>query len=491
MNRKKIKIFASLFAAVLCFGTLANVYAAGKTIGGYKLNTYVGKESDVKIILDGVYSKDSSYVRTSHDGSTVVNSDFTDKTKTIKYWSGHGNVNGELWGNNTTASATMTSSTKFSGGNLEFIFLAACNQLSGKDPEPRKWYAKSMVGDSAVRVICGYHGNAPSGCDDKVAEKFMEVAKTGESVKSSWIKANVALADAEWTNPKYYLVLTHDGNVQYSRFEGFSATTYPRPNATSTSIYRFSSLYPDGTEQPYSAPIPFEIEQKKPVDMSKNSDLIALDRMVVPNYTIIMEEVKSDISLNASGEIGHTQLTITESDAKAFAMNRLNTTFNEKSALSTSRLLVNGQFLQQEMNVEVAPIVMAEVFEDSSQEVEVPVAYTISYKNSFDGIQIAGDHYTTIVDDDGTKYNSFAWHNVKDVKQSEKTSAMSFSEALLIAYDVMESVDPSCDCQNTAYAQLMFVQNGDTNEYRPTWVFESTGHGMIYVDCFNQSVVLQ
>ncbi|MEG1462952.1 MAG: DUF6345 domain-containing protein [Anaerorhabdus sp.] len=464
-----------------------------KKLGGYKLNTYTSqKGSDVKTILDGVYAKDSSYVRTTHDGSTVVNSDFTDKTKTIKYWSGHGNVQGELWGNNTTASVTMTSSTKFSGGNLEFIFLSACNQLNGDSPNPRSWYAKSMIGASAVRAICGYHSYAPADCDNEVAKEFIKAANTGESVKSSWIKANVALADQGWTNPKNYLVLTHNNNTQYSRFEGFSTTTYTRPDANSTSILRFSSAYPNGTNQPYSAPMPIEIDQMKSVNVSKNSEFGVLDRMVVPNYTIIMEEVKDDTSLNASGEIGHTPLTITESEAKEVAMNRLNTTFNEKSSLSTAQLSVNGEFLQQEMNIEVAPIVMAEVLEDSSQEVEVPVAYTISYKNSLNGIQIAGDHYTTIVDDDGTKYNSFVWHRIKEtipVEQFEKTSAMNFSEASLLAYDVMESEGSSCDCEDTAYAQLMFVQNGGTNEYRPTWVFESKERGKIYVDCINHSVV--
>jgi hypothetical protein len=66
---------------------------------------------------------------------------------------------------------------------------------------------------------------------------------------------------------------------------------------------------------------------------------------------------------------------------------------------------------------------------------------------------------------------------------------MNFSEASLLAYDVMETVESSCNCEDTVYAQLMFVQNGDTNEYRPTWVFESKEHGMIYVDCINRSVV--
>lgn len=493
MSRKKFKIVTFILVTVLCFARFINVHAAGKTIGGYKLNSYTSeKGSDVKTILDGVYAKDSSYVKTSHNGSAVVNSDFTDKTKTIKYWSGHGNVEGKLWGNNTAASVIMKNTTKFSGGNLEFIFLSACNQLNGDKSNPRSWYAKSMIGEKAVRVICGYHSYAPAECDNQVAKEFVKVAKTGESVKSSWIKANVALADQGWTNPKNYLVLTHNNNTQYSRFEGFSSTTYSRPNASSTSILRFSSAYPNGTNQPYAAPVPININQMKSIGTSKNSELLALNSVEIPDYTIIMEEVQADTSLNASGEIGHTPLEITESEAKEAAINRLNTTINKKDFFSMEQFTVDEQSLQQEMNVEVAPIVMAEVLEDSSQEVEVPVAYTVSYKNSFDGIQIAGDHYTTIEDDDGTKYNSFVWHDVKKVnavKQLEKMPALSFSEASLLAYDAIESAYSSCDCTDTIYVQLMFVKNNDTNEYRPTWVFENKEHGLTYVDCINRSVV--
>ena len=36
-----------------------------------------------------------------------------------------------------------------------------------------------------------------------------------------------------------YAVLTHSGNVQYSRFPGFPGKTYSRPNSSSKKILRF------------------------------------------------------------------------------------------------------------------------------------------------------------------------------------------------------------------------------------------------------------
>ena len=68
---------------------------------------------------------------------------------------------------------------------------------------------------------------------------------------------------------------------------------------------------------------------------------------------------------------------------------------------------------------------------------------------------------------------------INSVEQFEKTSAMNFSEASLLAYYVMETVQSSCNCEDTVYAQLMFVQNGGTNEYRPNWVFETKEHVII------------
>ena len=104
-----------------------------------------------------------------------------------------------------------------------------------------------MLGNKAVRVICEYHDKAPAIADNKVANKFLDFAKTGESVKSSWIKANeYVYAHNGYTNAKNYAVLTHTGNVQYSRFPGFSGNTYARPKLDSKKILRFRKNVENG-----------------------------------------------------------------------------------------------------------------------------------------------------------------------------------------------------------------------------------------------------
>ena len=61
------------------------------------------------------------------------------------------------------------------------FFLAACYQLSGD--KNRGKYANAMIGNKAVRVICGYHEKAPGAGTNKdgaVAEAIG--GKTGENI---------------------------------------------------------------------------------------------------------------------------------------------------------------------------------------------------------------------------------------------------------------------------------------------------------------------
>lgn len=186
----------------------------------------------------GVKNYISSYSTTYKEAYQVTKSDFYDKTKTIKYWAAHGTNAGSMWGTSNNVQVNIFndySNFSWAGGNLEFVFLAVCKQLDGLGSNPRAEYARAMIGDRAVRTVCGYHEAAPSGIDDDIARKFLEYAKTEESVKSSWILANTYYANLGYST-RDYLVLTHSGAVQYSRFEGFSDTIYNRPDASSTTI---------------------------------------------------------------------------------------------------------------------------------------------------------------------------------------------------------------------------------------------------------------
>ena len=272
---------------------------------------------------------------------------------------------------------------------MEFVFLAACNQLDGANRNPRAKYANAMIGDNAVRVICGYHESAPQAGpnhDATVATNFIAKAKTGESVKSSWIQANQIYGT---TN---YCVLTHSGNVQYSRFEGFPVVTYSRPNSSSRTILRFSAANPNGTNQPL---------------LSSQGSINSLAQGIsIPNYRLKATETKLSVSSEVkttvikldnylttqNGEIGDAEIDISKDQALSQAKAWLENAFNGATW---------NDFKDAELTV--LPIVMSEVDLNGNveNEKEVCVAYDISLKSRINGIPIFDDKYCAIVDDKG------------------------------------------------------------------------------------------
>ena len=131
------KVTVIMLALSIIMLNCIDTSAAGKTIGAYKCTTYGEKGSDAKTIYNGV--KDKGYIGTySYANKKKISSaDFYGKSKTIKYWSSHGLPSGNLYGNTSNNRVDFTIKKDFSwaGGNLEFVFLAACNQLN-KDGGP-------------------------------------------------------------------------------------------------------------------------------------------------------------------------------------------------------------------------------------------------------------------------------------------------------------------------------------------------------------------
>ena len=84
----------------LLFSNAVTVSAAGKTIEAFKNNTYSGT-SDCQVMINGVKSQDSSYTslfKNKNSSPAISQSDFTGKSRCIKYWASHGNNSGQLWG---------------------------------------------------------------------------------------------------------------------------------------------------------------------------------------------------------------------------------------------------------------------------------------------------------------------------------------------------------------------------------------------------------
>lgn len=458
------------------------IHAAGKTVEAFKTTEY-DDTSDAKVFYNRVKSYDSEYSGIYKEADDVKNSNFYNKSRTIKYWSSHGNTAGQLWGD---ASDDVNidifndkSSFSWSGSNLEFVFLAACNQLNKEGSNPVKKYAKAMRGDKAVRVICGYHSYAPSLADVKVAKKFIAYAKTGESVKSSWMKANEYYYSNEgYTNCKNYAVLTHTGNVQYSRFPGFSSTTYTRPNSSSTEIIRFRRGVDTGEA----------IVQALSID--NNIDL----QDAVPNYKLSVKNVKfkakkkcDDMVFNDSytistdiGEFKSKEVSYTKEELYQLALDYYNDNLKSNSS--------QFQLVEEDMNV--APILSGNVNDDN----EKIVGYSVSFQNKYDNISIDDNSYSLLVDHQGIKYTTLSWNDVVENPVTEEAISVEKAyekakESLDVTTDQIALFSTMYDTENEAKnVEIVFALNEETNYYEATYQFTFDNGNIVQVNCYDGKV---
>ena len=392
---ERVAVVILVFCMVMLDGV--DVSAAGKTIGAYKCTKYGDKGSDAKTIYDGVKGKNYSGTYAYAGTKKITSADFYDKSKTIKYWSSHGLLSGNLYGNaKYDVDFTVKKDFTWAGGNLEFVFLAACNQLN-KDGGPLKTYAKAMRGDKAVRVVCGYHSTAPDGGDNLVAKKFIEYAKTGESVKSSWIKANEYVAGLK-NNQKdalagNYAVLTHSGNAQYSRFPGFPGNTYERPNAESKKILRFrrkveNEVVLKAAKMNVNVLNDNNIE-KEPIKFKVDS---SCDDMVFNEG--------NKLSLDG-GELEIHEIQISKNDIYKKVRNYL-----DENVINSSEIELDKK------HMEIQPIVVDDACSDVKND--MIVAYSVSFPHMYEGEKVNSDNLIAIVDEKGVKYAAVNWSKINE-----------------------------------------------------------------------------
>ena len=459
------KLLTMISATIIAISaTTSNCFAAGKTIAGYKANSYTGI-SDAATMVNGVKSKVPSYtgnVKTSN----ISSSDFYDKTKCIKYWSSHGSNSQRLWGDNLTA-FTYPDGFKWSGGNLEFAFLAACNQLDGNGSNPRAAYANAMIGNNAVRTVCGYHEAAPGAGqykDAAVVNYFLDYAKAGESVKQSWILANTDYGNMN------YCVLTHSGNVQYSRFEGFPGNTYPRPSSSSTTILRFSSANPGGTIQPTMANVSETFDIKDTSSLQISAPLPNYSLQAMPVNISIKDNINTMVLLNESGlktvngEIKDEEISMSNELAKDTADNWLNTVYNG---------IDSNDFKDKDIIVSTINVAEVNLDGDISKEVEKPVAYNVRYNNKFNGIPIKDDYFNIVIDDAEVIASSIKHNDYKVISSNGKNNTVTINEAASIVSNEFETNNRfSTYSTSVAEINVSFCDDDNDGIYDPSYVFK-------------------
>ena len=457
---------------------------------------------------------DKSYTTSTYYGSSCTTSKFDDCNKTVKYWSAHGNDDGEMWGyngpfdalaainisgtNSDWENSEHTITTSDWDDDLEFVFISACFQL---DSNILYKYARGMLGEDRVRVISAYHDYAPgSSCDYKVTDKFEDYADTSQSVKYSWIQANEYWAARGYSAPNNYCVLTHSGDVQYSRMPGFGGTQYPRPGTSTASILRFSQANPGGTNQPLSSSKSGDIAEK--AGLVLNCEPIVFT--TIPNYSLI--EDKADISINNSSDIIKTMTNVeSESNESLYTMHELGDKpigFSKEKAIELTRDWVNevynekGNLFTSNLK-EVIPLGVAEVNLDGNaeEEKEETFAYSVRYSNMYDGIRIRDNFYLALVDSEGIASSMLKWNNFSKSTIEQTVEPLSYDKAInILSESIIKNPDYAMKNSNDNItinnAEMVFSNEISKNgEYHLTWQFDLADGTTILIDCFDSTIL--
>lgn len=136
----------------------------------------------------------------------------------------------------------------------------------------------------------------------------------------------------------------------------------------------------------------------------------------------------------------------------------------------------------------VTPIVMAEVNLDGGNEKEVTVAYDISFKNTYDGLEIMGDYMTGIIDDSSTVYLAGNWNEMEKVDMMQRSAVVDYNTAYNQVIQNVASfadVTRSSDSDVVSNTKLAFVLNESTGYYEPTWVFSMEDASVYGVNCIS------
>lgn len=364
-----------------------------------------------------------------------------------------------------------------------FVFLAACNQLNKEGSNPVKKYAKAMLGGKAVRVICGYHSYAPGTSDYMVVDKFLKVAKTGESVKSSWIKANeYVYTEKGYTNAKNYAVLTHSGNAQYSRFPGFSSKTYTRPGESSKKIIRFRRGVEDGEKIVSTANVKrSNIEEKVPNYRLKATPT----KIVAKKQCKDMVFNDENVVVTDGGEIGTKKVNMSKKELYNIS----------KEYFQYNLKVKKGSVELNRKDMVVAPIVVSDACTD---EEETEIAYSVYFPNKYKDITIEGEGFNVIVDSSGVKYSATGWSTYEEEEIDEEK--ISLEEAVNVVYDDIEddtkvmstkalnSSKKNSDTQITDVS-VQFAYNEETGYYEPVYYFNLNDDSVKKVNCIDGTLM--
>jgi hypothetical protein len=493
-----------MLALTMTLQPMSITLAANKQIQAVSCNDREYQKPDAYLFFDTIKSLVPSYTGVKRNPQEISSNPlyyFRYNGRSIKYWSSHGtngdsiystNGQAQVWGGASTYTAGKINSalnaSYWKGGELEFVFLAACNQLSSSYANPRVTYAKAMTGSSKnLRVIAGYNSKSPGDPGDKrVLEMIKLYLKQGESVKSAWIQANVA-AEA-----KNYCVLTHSGPSQYSRLPGFPGESYDRP--TNSTILRFSSKDTSlSATQPTSRSNRMtELDNGLILNTTSN---VRQTRQVLPNYALKAVPREFEVDENIPAMVFRNDDTVIVSGEE---IGDSKTNFNEAEAVNRSKewldQTIDGLESIELGDYEVTPLVMAEVDLEGEAEVEETIGYTIEFPNTYKNVKVDDNRYNVMIDNNGVNNAVLDWADYKEVALDSDLIGLdkaldALSDEIMPATRARSVV--STEEKTIDETELTFSYDEESGLFVPSWHIEMKSGNEYIVDASTSEVIVK
>jgi hypothetical protein len=440
------------------------------------------------------------------------------KNYTVLYWSGHGGSNpltlNETPSNPSAATGTwseidVATTLGVSGANwataaewttssaIRVAIFGACKILDNTYGDVK--YLARVMKASNVRVIAGYHGTSPTtGDDTNIAEDFFLNNNTndsnygvgvssGESIRSSWEKANSAYsASAPWA----VLCYTSNNN-QYYRMPGFPGNTYSAP-ASNASVYRYrQGLSGNETIATTSAASSASIIGSSNVGVigSSNAQLSSIpaeiyinqEELVVDTTAVSTAIGDSSMSiLTASDEITNRETVESDTDLDSAVQYEIVSDFVENAI---------GSAALDDFILSVSDVIRDEIDPDEGvvENSETVVGKTYCYSNQYMGVRIADNFIKVGTDEEGVYYFINKWQNVEAAPElNSGSSSISRGESRLTASEAFDAIDVT---SSEIYSCELVYADAGNGSYRLSYEIVLTAGGRYFVDCVTGAVI--
>lgn len=444
----------------------------------------------------------------------------------VLYWSGHGLSNGVMsyfddngvyqsYDNSSNKTpmydrigATYKKYSSWSGyysnsawnGNLNWVVLAACNQLT--ESATRNKWAIAMAGKHRVKGLMGYMGTAPGTDkpwkDNDIAKKFADLCFNSDKkrVVYAWIQAN----NGVWANAA---ALYHSINENDTLTKITDNPISLRPN------YRLMKSDQTVITDPFAANTSLGSTGYATINssyMNLASAVHGISNLTFSNILdngldATIDSLVDDIDSNISTEIvtsdKSTLKLVDEAEVKrAYSHIKYNLK-DRKDVEKTITSALKGKEIPDDAELcEMKPIVSEGLDEEGNLIGDKTVeGYILNYGHKVNGVKVASTHYGDYVnvylDREGIYTVEKKWTNVK-AKDLKSTKKLTRKKAIKAADAVKKANRHIRDAYGLddikTKAQLSYVEKN--SKLVPAWeVTTDNKLGTLYVDASTGEVI--